>query len=243
MTSYRTLCRRCVRYALIGRAYRRWYRVARAVIRRLVDYRYEQPWSNNAPYATPQQGYPWLCDLVAITSPRVYVKRNLRFAWGEFTGQPRPGDLTRSTRVALDHYYRTGEIRGPKTSRFAQVLRGSDNIVVVDTWIARALSIPDKQARNKSTQELAERVIDSVAIRLHREGFPCLDWLDGPVCNWKTTEVQAMIWAGMIRTHYNKGKIPLYRTEDVGLYHEDQIVVCMDTGRTLQHSILSDVPF
>lgn len=202
MVNYRTLCRRCHRYALIGHAYRRWYRVARAVIERLVEHQ-----QNGLEFY--RGGVPELSDLVAITSPRCSVKRNLRFSWAEFTGQPRLGDMIRSTQVALDHYYATGEIRGAKTSRFAQVLRGDDSVVVVDTWMARALSVPDKQARNKSTQELAERVIGHVQRKLSRA------YDTTGVVWWPTAEVQAVVWAGMIRTHYDKGKIPLYRVSDV----------------------------
>jgi len=113
--------------------------------------------------------------------------------------------MIRSTRVALEHYYETGEIRGPKTSRFAKVLRGDDSVVVVDTWMARALGVPAGQARNKSTQELAERVIAAVAVR--RSGRTL-----GEV--WRYAETQAAVWAGMIRTHYDKGKIPLFRAAD-----------------------------
>lgn len=209
MVTYRTLCRRCHRYALIGRAHRRWYRVARGVIRRLADVGYEG-------YPDVQGlRYRRFAELVAITSPRTSVARNLKFAWGEFIGHGPPSDMIRSTRQALAHYYRTGEIRGPKTSRFALVLRGDDNIAVVDTWMARALSVPDNQARNKSTQELAERVIGCVA-RYH---------------GWALSEAQAAVWAGVIRTYYKDGKVPRYRTEDVGLY------------RTGTGSELVDVPF
>lgn len=203
MPTYRTLVRRCERYALIGHANRRWYRVARAVLVQLQDAlpysrRYLDRWS-----------YERLCDIVAITSPRCSVKRNLRHAWREFTGKPQAGDMIRSTRIALEHYYETGEIRGPKTSRFAKVLRGDDDIVVVDTWMARALGVADNQARNKSTQELAERVINSVRYRMSRQHLT-----RDNVPLWALAETQAAVWAGMIRTHYDKGKIPLFRVAD-----------------------------
>lgn len=228
MASYRTLCRRCERYALIGHAYRRWYNVARAVIRRLADHK------TGLVAGTAQwhmdftdEAYTTLCDLVAITSPRTSVKRNLRFAWGQFTGQmTNPHDMIRSTRVALDHYYRTDEIRGAKTSRFAQVLRGADNVVVVDTWMARALSVPDRHARHVSTQQLAERVIQTVKSRISWEGRPFPGFVQ-----WTLAETQAAVWAGVIRTHYDKGKVPIMRVEDVGLY------------RTGTGGRLSDTPF
>lgn len=215
MTSYRTLCNRCERYALIGHAYRRWYRVARAVVRRLSDHRHDQLTPHVFEY--PEAAYLRLCDLVAITSPRCSVKRNLRFAWGEYIGERRPGDMIRSTRVALDHYWRTGEIRGAKTSRFARVLRGDDSVVVVDTWMARALGVPDKQARNKSTQELAERVIDRVQDRIvFHDALSCGRLTSfGYSGWWPMAEVQAVVWAGMIRTHYKDGKVPIMRVDDV----------------------------
>lgn len=193
--TYRTLCRRARRFAVIGRPYRRWYRIARAVIGRLAD-------QHTPPsYKWTRAGHPitWLCDLVAITSPRVGVKRNVRFAWGEFIGRDRPSDMMRSTRAALDHYYRTGEIRGPKTSRFAQVLHGSDNVVVVDSWMARSLSVPITKARNRTTQRLAERVIGHVA----------------RANDWPLSDAQAAVWAGVIRTHYKDGKVPIMRVEHV----------------------------
>jgi hypothetical protein len=209
MVTYRTLCKRCTRYAIIGQAYRRWYRVARAVIRRLADHHTgRRPGTDFWHMDFTDEAYTTLCDIVAITSPRVTVKRNLRYAWGEFTGKPRPGDMMRSTRVALDHYYKTGEIRGPKTSRFAQVLRGDDDVVVVDSWMARALGVPDRKARNKSMQELANGVMRSVR--------RSIAYLGRDTHYWPLAEVQAAVWAGMIRTHYDRGKVPIMRVEDVG---------------------------
>ncbi len=224
MASYRTLCNRCYRYALIGHAYRRWYRITRAAIKLLAN---DEAQHDRVPTddLAREVAYNQLCDIVAITSPRCTVRRNLRLSWGEFIGHERPSDMIRSTRAALDHYYATGNIRGPKTSRFAKVLRGDDSIVVVDTWMSRALSIPDRQARNKSTQELAERVVKNVQRKLSRQ------YDSTGVVWWPAAETQAAIWAGMIRTHYKNGKIPIYRTEDVGLYR---------TGTNRQ---LSNVPF
>jgi hypothetical protein len=115
--------------------------------------------------------------------------------------------MIRSTRIALDHYYETEEIRGPKTSRFAQVLRGDNNVVVVDTWMARVMGVPDKQARAKSTQEWAERTIAWLVPRLsERTGLI-----------WTSAEAQAAVWAGYIKTFYEKGNVPVFRTQHVGV--------------------------
>lgn len=234
MATYRTLCRRCERYALIGHAYRRWWRVARAVLWRLADHRMNSggdPITRIANQECTTRAYQTLCDIVAITSPRTSVKRNLWLAWGQFTGQvTNPHGMLRSTRVALDYYYPTGEIRGPKTSRMARVLRGDDNVVVVDTWMARALSVPDKQARNRSIQELAECVIENVKRRIENS----TTWFGYPVCYWTPAETQAAVWAGYIRTHCKDGKIPMYRMRDVGLAHTET------SGKLLD---VSGVPF
>ena len=215
---------RCERYALIGRSGRRWYRIARAVISRLADHHMtpsRDPITRIANAECTETAYRTLCDLVALTSPRCAVKRNLRLAWGEFTNKPRPADMIQSTHAALDHYYSTGKIRGPKTSRFARVLLGDDDCVVVDTWMARALGIPDRQARNKSTHMLGERIAWSVRARLSR----------ATGIRWTLAETQAAIWTGCIRTFYKDGNIPLFRTADVGLH------------RTGPSGSLSDVPF
>lgn len=205
--TYRTLCRRCRHYAAIGHAHRRWYRVARSVIGRLadhwsIDHPPEKSWSDSINHARVKlqrdRNYRTLCDLVAITSPRTSVKRNLRVAYSIFTGSNDLGGVIRSTRAALRHYHATGEIRGPKTSRFARVLHGDDSVCVVDTWMGRALSVSDREASYVRTQRLAERVIGHVA-RAHQ-------------C--PMAEAQAMVWAGMIRLHYNAGNVPRYRMAD-----------------------------
>ena len=198
MTSYRTLCRRARKFAVIGHDCRSWYTDAREILGRVARYR---GWD----YGT------WV-DTVSICSPRTSVLRNHRLAYRAMDGWL-PDDAIRSTRAALDHYRNTGLIRGPKTKRFARVLRGADNVVVVDSWMARALSVDPLKARNRTSQLLAEKVIGHVA----RAERLCL------------SDAQAVVWAGFIRTFYKRGNVPNYRTEDVGLFDVD--------GR------LSDVPF
>lgn len=199
MPNYRTLCRRCRRWAVIGRPYVDWYADARRILGRI-------SWHRRWDYGT------WV-DTVAICSPRTSVRRNLKLAYRAMDGMLLD-DATRSTRVALEHYRTTGEIRGPKTSRFAKVLRGADNVVVVDSWMARALSVPIMQARNRTSQVLAEQVIGHVA-RAERLSL---------------SDAQAVVWCGYIRTYYKKGTVPNYRTEDVGLYSDvDGVIGLSDT--------------
>lgn len=200
MTNYRTLCRRCRKWAIIGRDYASWYTDARNILGRIAAHR---GWD-----------YGTFVDITSICSPRMSVKQNLKIAYRAMDGELL-WDVIRSTRAALTYYRTTGIIRGPKTSRFARVLRGADNVVVVDSWIARALSVPIRQARNRTTQILAERVIGHVA----------------RAENVSLSVAQAMVWCGYIRTFYKDGKVPNYRTEDVELY------------RTGTNGALSEVPF
>ena len=202
MLSYRTILKHCRRYATIGRDNADWYHVARDVLGRIAQFR---GWD----YGT------W-ADTVSVCSPRTSVTRNLRIAYRAMSGGQLPDDVIRSTRAALRYYETTKIIRGPKTSRFAKVLRGTDNIVVVDTWMARALSVEDLAARNRTTQALAERVIGLVA----KDHDCCL------------SDAQAMVWAGVIRTLQPRGNVPNYRAEDIGLFSD-----VLPDGR------LSDVPF
>lgn len=202
MNNYRTVLKHCCEFATLGDDNRHWYRDARNVLNSIANFR---GWD-----------YGRWVDIVSVTSPRINVTRNLRVAYRVMGGHPIPTDVIRSTKVALEHYNLTAVIRGPKTSRFAQVLRGNDGIVVVDTWMARALSIDHRKARNRSTQSMAELVIGSVA----------------KTFTSSNTEAQAMVWAGIIRTHYKDGNIPGYRTVDVGLYDD-----------VLPDGKLSDTPF
>jgi len=190
MATYRTLCRRARKWADLGRDQRTWYHGARSVLRGIAEL---EGWD-----------YGTFADIVAITSPRCSVSRNLKVAVAAMVGEV-PGDVIRSTRAALAHYRATGIIRGPKTRRFSDVLRGDDGVVVIDTWMARGLGVADNKARNKTTQILGERIIGHVA---RAEG-------------WTLADTQAAVWAGIILTHYKAGKVPGYNVRDVGLYTVD----------------------
>jgi hypothetical protein len=63
-----------------------------------------------------------LTDVMAITSPRCAVKRNVRYTVRYLRTGTLPSDAIHTTGLALQHYEDTGEIRGPKTSEFAKAL-------------------------------------------------------------------------------------------------------------------------
>lgn len=187
MLSYRTHRERFVRYFDKGSDNVGWYYRARAALHTIAD-RYQ--WD----YGT------WV-DLVAITSPRLSVKQNLRFAYRTMAGLTLPDEGLASTRAALTHYRNTGLIRGAKTRRFSDALRGSDNVVIVDSWLAKGLSVDPRHARHLSVQGRAEHVIGHMAKERHLT----------------LSDTTACVWAGVIRTLTGKDSVPNYRTEDIGL--------------------------
>ena len=145
-------------------------------------------------------------DVLAITSPRVNVRKNVQLTNaymaarstvvagdGEDYQPLHPGaqhglsltklhlrvsGLMRSIRSGLEHYERTGVIRGPKTSAFARALLGDGEAIVLDVWLARALAIDQKLLATKKVRLPAEDRIRRVARAL----------------GWEPRQVQAAIW-------------------------------------------------
>lgn len=180
-----TSAKRIRDYAKNGTAFRRWYVLARGVVRRLAD--------------TTDKPVGMVADILAITSPRCVVTRNLRVTYAYLRGEPLPGDVMRSTRAALKHWELTGKIRGPKTSAFALVLRGDDSRCVIDSHIARAFGYHEKQAALKWVRDIiAAQIV-------------CLANNNG----WTVAETQAMIWAGYYKATYPTGRVPRYRMQAI----------------------------
>jgi hypothetical protein len=171
-------------YATVGRAYRRWYVHARLIVGKL------------AVATTSDLGRA--ADILALLSPRVTVSRNLRLAYAYLTEQSLATVLPNII-IALQHYETTGEIRGPKTKRFALALRGADNVVVVDTHLAAAFGYRATDARLIRVQKAIEGVIGRIASRRH----------------WAWTETQAAVWAGYYRVTYLRGTVPKYDVGDL----------------------------
>lgn len=162
-----------------GNTGRRWYRHARAGVARISTF-----------YGLP---YDRLCDLIALFSPRVTVKRNLRLALTYARIGRISSDVIRSTRLAVQHYETTGTIRGRKTAAFALVLRGDDSAIVLDTWMFRALRLP-KTTRRKAIRKEACKRIRSVASEL----------------SVTPAQAQAMIWVGQYNNYYANPTTPMF---------------------------------
>jgi hypothetical protein len=129
--------------------------------------------------------YGLLCDVTAVLSPRTTVRGNGRLAALYLQGAP-PNKLPciPNARAALTHYLDTGKIRGPKTSAFARALRGDDDAIVLDVWMARAMGIEQSTLSGKQYHREAKR-IQRAARRL----------------GWPPVESQAAIWLATRRRH------------------------------------------
>ena len=122
-------------------------------------------------------------DLLSLFSPRVSVKRSIRFAiryarTGEFEH-----DVTRNTKAAVAHYDLTGEIRGAKTEPFARALMGDKTAVVFDTWMADAMGVDGSKFAVKRVHRVQTERLIRVAEYL----------------GWPIAETQAAIWTGIVK--------------------------------------------
>jgi len=124
-------------------------------------------------------------DILAITSPRVAVRRCVRVAMHYMnTGRFLPATIY-GTRSAMAYYEATGLIRGPKTRPFAAALRGDPDAIVLDTWMAKAFEINQTLLSRKSTREECCKRLRQVA----------------KILGWPVAECQAAIWAATLIEH------------------------------------------
>jgi hypothetical protein len=158
------------KFALAGADYRHWYRWARADIRKACA----------AMGVDPDE----FTDILAVTSPRVSVTRNVRYAL-MLVENPhvKPHDMMRTVYAAYTYWLETGEIRGPKTNPFSRALKGDLSAIPLDVWMSRALNVPHVQVSRVACRREACKRIRAVARRL----------------GWKPAEVQAAIWATAMR--------------------------------------------
>jgi len=144
-----------------------------------------------------REGWPIIhtAAVLGITSPRVQVVRNALYTkaymaqWTlspEVTTHTRLSGLMPMVRSGLEHYERTGEIRGPKTSAFAGACMGDLSQVVLDIWMARALKVSQVAFNRKPVREKATKRVCQVAKQL----------------DWEPAQVQAAIWTAVYEQHH-----------------------------------------
>lgn len=133
-------------------------------------------------------------DILALTSPRVTVTRNVRAAIHYIrTGKPIEGTI-KGTRAALVHYELTGEIRGPKTSAFAKALLGDSQAVVLDVWMSVAFSVPQRDFDHPIRHAYWCSVVRTV----------------GELAGLTPIQAQAAIWGGCYRANNPTGSVPVF---------------------------------
>lgn len=138
-----------------------------------------------------------VADILAITSPRQTVARNVQLAHAYLTDRSVRG-VMKGIRAALDHYEQTGEIRGPKTGAFARALTGSPDAVVIDVWMYRALGY-DWPSMTPTRYRQACDAVRSLAATLR---YP-----DGTTLT--PAETQAAVWCGVRLVHRCTTHAPL----------------------------------
>lgn len=162
---------RLLRLADLGADGASWYADASQSIRDVCDIR----------------GYSFerACSVIAITSPRVHVVRNIRTSL-QYLERGEVFDHTLSrTRQSLERWEATGLIpdTSPKVGAFRDALLGDASAVVLDVWIAAALRVPQNAFKRVSVRKLAAQRIERIGRRL----------------KLAPRDAQACIWVGAIR--------------------------------------------
>lgn len=166
-----------LRYAQLGWEYRNWYSQTYAAIEQTCI-RYN--WS-----------IADFIQVMAITSPRVHVSRNWKATLHYMhTGEAISGTMG-SIRKGLDHWSKTGEIRGRKTKPFADALAGDKDALVLDVWMAYALGVNPLAVTRKYNMEPARRRVEAVAKQL----------------GCTVAQAQAAIWAGAMLRAGHKPRV------------------------------------
>lgn len=126
-------------------------------------------------------------DILAILSPRVSIRRNVR-ATLAYVGQGVHFHTTmRAIKQGLSNYLETGIVGGHKVSCFARALHGDQEAITLDTWMSYALQdVPSptvKHFRRQATMHGAHKLVRGAAKRLGISPRDC----------------QACIWSGIFR--------------------------------------------
>lgn len=129
-------------------------------------------------------------DIIAITSPKVHVVKNGKLT-DQYVTSGSTNGMIYGTRAALAHYEKTGEIRGPKTSKFAAAIKGDQTAIVLDLWMCRAFGFDQAEFTRPAVRKECEKRVRSVARSLDITPAQC----------------QAAIWFGaVIRQGYDVNK-------------------------------------
>jgi hypothetical protein len=155
-----------LQYAQRGLYGKSWYTVANAQINYVAQ---SEKWDLSE-----------LCGVIATTSPRCSVLRNIRLSLAFMNTR----DLTvipmRGIRTSVTNFLNGKGIAGIKTSAFYDNLMGNLDRVTLDVWMAYALGIDQSDFNKKATHAEATRRVVSVA----------------SILGIKPAEAQAAVWTG-----------------------------------------------
>ena len=134
--------------------------------------------------------------ILAVTSPRCSVVRNIRVALFAMHHKHLPSGVLRSIHTSHRNFVERGEINGQKTSAFYRALLGCSDSVVLDAWMASALGVEQSTFTRQSVRAVANKRIRAVATELGMTPAQC----------------QASLWTGQRRAHgYNYSGFNVFR--------------------------------
>lgn len=148
---------------------RHWYRDAASTI---TDICAERSWN-------PKE----FADVLAITSRRVQVQRNIEMTYHFMATREFHPVMMTGVKMSLIHWLNTGEIGGRKSRAFARAVLCDLNATVLDVWMARSFGIHQHElARSAVYLECSKRLIKA-----------------SEMLDMKPAQAQASVWHTMIR--------------------------------------------
>jgi hypothetical protein len=160
--------RKALDYARVGERGRHWYRDARAQIGTVCE---RNLWDTDK-----------FTAILAVTSPRVAVRRNIRTTFKYMLGDDWTNGTIRSVRTSVKTWEDSGVIKGPKTGAFYRNLSGCNDSICLDTWMAYAFCVDKGKVNYVGIGGQIKTIIRSVATTL----------------GWAHCEVQAAIWTAIM---------------------------------------------
>lgn len=143
--------------------------------------------------------------VLAVTSPRVHVRRNIAITLAYLQEGTLDGVLPNSKRAVKQVERNLGTGRrsydlllgtGPKVSAFGRAILGDPDAVVLDVWMARAFGLPTTKSSNPwGTKGAYRKGAERVRVAAEQLG-------------WTPREVQAAVWTAAYRNHYQNGNPP-----------------------------------
>lgn len=130
----------------------------------------------------------YVADLLALTSPRCHISRNVGFVRSILDGDDYPVGIMPTVHRSLERYRISGKIYGKKTGCFAQNLRGNLSPITLDVHMARAFQVPQKTLFRR---DIFERIYRNILRLSNEHGL-------------KPAQTQAAIWAGSLISQNRK---------------------------------------